>query len=165
MRKIIIILNVLILSLTGVKIFADVGLLSGKYYGETKEGKPHGKGKLITKEGDVFEGTFVNGEGEGFFKVRYADGETFEGYFKKNLAEGKGKYLFKSRNLYEGEYKNGKCHGFGKLYYANGDKYWYINGKLHREDGPATIITMNKKPNPLLMAIKFRINKLLIILT
>ena len=21
--------------------------------------------------------------------------------------------------------------------WANGDKYWYLNGKLHREDGPA----------------------------
>jgi len=21
--------------------------------------------------------------------------------------------------------------------YADGDKYWYLNGKLHREDGPA----------------------------
>jgi hypothetical protein len=21
--------------------------------------------------------------------------------------------------------------------YGNGDKYWYLNGKLHREDGPA----------------------------
>jgi len=21
--------------------------------------------------------------------------------------------------------------------YANGDRYWYLNGKLHREDGPA----------------------------
>jgi hypothetical protein len=21
--------------------------------------------------------------------------------------------------------------------YSNGDKYWYLNGKLHREDGPA----------------------------
>ena len=21
--------------------------------------------------------------------------------------------------------------------YANGGKYWYLNGKLHREDGPA----------------------------
>jgi antitoxin component YwqK of YwqJK toxin-antitoxin module len=21
--------------------------------------------------------------------------------------------------------------------YTNGDKYWYLNGKLHREDGPA----------------------------
>ena len=21
--------------------------------------------------------------------------------------------------------------------YDNGDKYWYLNGKLHREDGPA----------------------------
>jgi|TARA_R110000772_G_scaffold64176_5_gene143503 hypothetical protein len=24
--------------------------------------------------------------------------------------------------------------------YSDGDKYWYINGKLHREDGPAVLI-------------------------
>ena len=25
----------------------------------------------------------------------------------------------------------------GLIEYANGDKYWYLNGKLHRVDGPA----------------------------
>jgi len=29
--------------------------------------------------------------------------------------------------------------------YANGNKEWYLNGKLHREDGPASIINGNKK--------------------
>ena len=44
-----------------------------------------------------------------------------------------------------GKYKewtiNGKIHredGPAKIW-ASGDKYWYINGKLHREDGPAKI--------------------------
>ena len=23
------------------------------------------------------------------------------------------------------------------MVYPNGDKYWFLNGKLHREDGPA----------------------------
>ena len=36
-------------------------------------------------------------------------------------------------------YLNGKCHRENGPAYesANGDKYWYLNGKLHREDGPA----------------------------
>lgn len=34
---------------------------------------------------------------------------------------------------------NGKLHREDgpAVEYSNGDKYWYINGKLHREDGPA----------------------------
>jgi len=29
--------------------------------------------------------------------------------------------------------------------YANGDKYWYKNGELHREDGPAVELANGKK--------------------
>ena len=34
---------------------------------------------------------------------------------------------------------NGKCHREDgpAIEYANGTNYWYINGKCHREDGPA----------------------------
>jgi hypothetical protein len=34
---------------------------------------------------------------------------------------------------------NGKLHREDgpAVEYVNGDKYWYLNGKLHREDGPA----------------------------
>ena len=36
-------------------------------------------------------------------------------------------------------YRNGKLHREDgpALEYANGTKFWYRNGKLHREDGPA----------------------------
>jgi hypothetical protein len=36
-------------------------------------------------------------------------------------------------------YLNGKLHREDgpAIEYANGDKYWYLNGKRHREDGPA----------------------------
>jgi hypothetical protein len=36
-------------------------------------------------------------------------------------------------------YLNGKLHREDgpAIEYANGNKYWYLNGKLHREDGPA----------------------------
>jgi len=36
-------------------------------------------------------------------------------------------------------YVNGKLHREDgpAIEYANGDKYWYVNGELHREAGPA----------------------------
>jgi N-acetylneuraminic acid mutarotase len=36
-------------------------------------------------------------------------------------------------------YLNGNLHREDgpAIEYDNGDKYWYLNGKLHREDGPA----------------------------
>jgi uncharacterized protein YgiM (DUF1202 family) len=36
-------------------------------------------------------------------------------------------------------YLNGKYHREDgpAVEYANGDKYWYLNGEYHREDGPA----------------------------
>ena len=36
-------------------------------------------------------------------------------------------------------YLNGKLHREDgpAVEYTNGDNYWYLNGKLHREDGPA----------------------------
>jgi len=36
-------------------------------------------------------------------------------------------------------YKNGELHREDgpAIEYANGNKFWYKNGELHREDGPA----------------------------
>jgi len=40
---------------------------------------------------------------------------------------------------YKAWYLNGKLHREDgpAIEYPNGDKEWYLNGKLHREDGPA----------------------------
>lgn len=32
--------------------------------------------------------------------------------------------------------------------WESGDQEWYKHGKLHREDGPATVLIMNGKRNP-----------------
>ena len=36
-------------------------------------------------------------------------------------------------------YLNGKCHREDgpAIEYSSGNKFWYLNGKCHREDGPA----------------------------
>jgi len=53
-----------------------------------------------------------------------------------------GDQVLKAENYGAGDkhwYLNGKFHREDgpAIEWANGDKYWYLNGKLHREDGPA----------------------------
>ncbi len=60
-----------------VKKAEKIGLYEGKYEGEILNGKAHGKGKVTSVRGDVFEGTFIKGVGEGFFIVKYIEGDRF----------------------------------------------------------------------------------------
>jgi hypothetical protein len=48
---------------------------------------------------------------------------------------------YKYDNGNQGWYMNGKFHKNGgpAVIFANGDEYWYINDKYHRDDGPAII--------------------------
>ena len=58
------------------------------YYGEVKEGLPHGKGKMVNAKGEVFEGKYVSGipydKGifidpiQGKFEVCFIDGKMTE---------------------------------------------------------------------------------------
>jgi len=56
----------------------------------------------------------------------------------------------KSRCMDNGDnfwYLNGKHHREDgpAIETANGNKYWYLNGKLHREDGPAIELASGDK--------------------
>ncbi len=61
----------------GLRTDDAVGMYPGKYEGEELNGKAHGKGKVTSDRGDVFEGTFIKGVGEGFFIVKYIEGDRF----------------------------------------------------------------------------------------
>ena len=52
---------------------------------------------------------------------------------------GENKYLLINKNGDKHWYLNGKLHREGgpAVEYIDGTKCWYLNGKLHREDGPA----------------------------
>lgn len=78
--------------------------------GEMLAGLLHGKAMVKWPDGDVFEGTFVNGTAEGKGVLRYASrgGRVYEGEYKNNLAEGFG--VYKEANgkvIYEGEWRAG----------------------------------------------------------
>lgn len=114
------------------------------YKGETNaDGIPHGKGKMIYNNGNILEGTFVNGVGEGDNKnstFTYANGDLYFGPIRNDLPNGHGKIRYNLKNIdvnksafhsnygislinknvsYTGDVVDGKPEGFGTLYYSN----------------------------------------------
>ena len=63
-----------------IKHLPDGSIFEGEL---TEEGVMHGKGKLITFDGDVYNGQWKNGVKHGNFKVAYNSGNKFEGEFKQ----------------------------------------------------------------------------------
>ena len=84
MKKLIIVIHILLTVLL-------IGCATkGNYVGELKDGKPHGKGTYIWKNGTKYEGEWKDGE-------RY----------------GQGRFTFTGGSMYVGEFKDGKKHGQG----------------------------------------------------
>lgn len=71
----------------------------GKYIGELKNDKRHGKGTMYYQNGDKYVGDYCN-----------------------DIKEGKGIYYHSNGDRYEGDYKNGRLEGKGIYYYNNGDR-------------------------------------------
>ena len=105
-----------------------------KYEGEFKKGEKSGKGKLIFKTGDIYEGNFLNNKfnGEGHY-IWKKNGNEYIGNYKNNLFDGDGFYKWNNNEYYKGEYKNGIKEGKGEIKKENGDKFIcnFVNGKPH----------------------------------
>ena len=65
--------------------------------------------------------------GEGTFAA--ANGEQYNGKWKKSLADGEGKYVLIDGTKYLGKYKQGERHGAGIITWKTGD---VLNGKWKR---------------------------------
>ena len=76
-------------------------IINAYFYGEFKEGKVNGEGKMITKK---------------LSKYKY----DYEGNFIKGIKNGLGKEYFDLENrkilVYDGEFKDDKRNGYGKEY-------------------------------------------------
>ena len=105
--------------------------LSGdKYDGEWYQDKRHGRGdllvilgKIIFKDGGLFDGEFENDEtnGEGTFTDKWSNvygvTDKTEGSFRKGELFGNGKAILKNGDEYRGEFKSGKFNGKGVMIY------------------------------------------------
>ena len=65
----------------------------GRYKGEFKNNYPWGKGELTVKNGDSYEGDWIEGRKEGY-GIYKSKGDFYEGFYRKDKKEGRGKYYF-----------------------------------------------------------------------
>lgn len=90
----------------------------------------NGFDKLKYDNGDYYEGNFVNGKKQGKGTYTYANGNIYEGNFVNDLREDtKGKLTFASGVIYIGTFTKGKITGYGEKQYKDGIyKGNFVNG-------------------------------------
>ena len=128
---------------SGFGIFIDSQ--GNKYIGQWEQNKFNGRGRILSINGDYYEGDLYKGliEGEGFFYSK-KDNYKYFGEFKENKFHGKGKIIYIEKQItYVGEFKDGYKHGFGKLIFPDNSYYegnfennnYNGNGKFRFSDG------------------------------
>ena len=144
---------------TEFKEFNGYGLLEyfnrNSYEGYWKNGRYHGKGKLIllnncSCEGEFLEGKFIKGV------MKKDGGEVYDGPFSDFKLHGKGKFTNGSET-YDGDFNYGKYDGLGELKcngeiylgnFNNGIKFGdgiFIDKKNNRYEGDFSNNTFNGK--------------------
>lgn len=83
--------------------------------------QPHGFGKAVYNNGDVYEGEFVKGERSGNGTYNFNRVYKYVGQWKHNCFWGEGKLLKSEEIFFEGNFEKGLKHGLGKYKYENGD--------------------------------------------
>lgn len=102
------------------------------YLGEFVNDHPCGRGKLIFKGGEQYEGDWEDGKANGFGKYKNKEVK-YEGKWKDDKQEGIGTETWTDGTTYTGEFKNGKKTGQGKFKYVDGSSYngGFLNNQLH----------------------------------
>jgi len=90
------------------------------YFGQTLDGKPHGRGTGFYSNGTNYEGEWVSGEKHGEGIYIYPNNERFEGTFMYNKRNGFGIYTWPNGDTYRGYWKDDKREGEGTIKNAKG---------------------------------------------
>ena len=99
------------------------------YTGELKDGKQHGWGTYIYKNGDIYKGQWINGKRKGQGKYTWKNGASYEGQWKDGKKHGQGTYFEKDISIsvkgasYIGKWENDMKNGQGKMIYPDGTSY------------------------------------------
>ena len=108
----------------------------GKYVGQWKDGKEHGKGTMTWDDGGKYVGQWKDGKEHGKGTITWADGKKYVGKFKDgDMIEGVN--TWPGGDKYVGEFKDGRGHGYGTYTWSSGefagDKYvgHWKNGFMH----------------------------------
>ena len=103
----------------------------GRYEGQVRNGKEHGRGVFTWTDGERYEGEFVDGKKTGRGIKTWPNGDRYEGQWLKGLWHGRGTLTWADGTRYEGDWRKGKRTGRGTYTWANGDRYRgdFVDGK------------------------------------
>ena len=124
----------------GIQINKD----GSKYVGFFKSGMFDGRGRLILRKGDYFEGEFKQNKANGFGKYVNIKGEIYIGNWINDKQEGEGELILKDGSRYNGHFKNGMKNGNGKISW-NDSSYYEGNFVNNYFDGYGVYMMRNKK--------------------
>lgn len=123
---------------TGRAIFdsENCKLISGDgdvYEGEWKRGIANGVGTFTYANGDFYKGQWLDGRRHGKGTETHSEGSSYSGDWRNNEYNGKGRYTFQSGGSYEGQWLNNLRHGEGAIIYSDGGVYkgQWLDDKRH----------------------------------
>eukprot|EP00347_Sterkiella_histriomuscorum_P005372 403356865 len=109
----------------GIQLYMQPDKKFDVYRGEWNEDKPQGKGIYYHHHSHlIIEGSFKDGKPDhqqGNFKIRYENGDVYEGNMLAKKKSGKGKLYYINGDIYEGEWLLDKREGKGKFYIKSED--------------------------------------------
>ncbi len=123
----------------------------GRYVGEVKEGKPHGRGVATYKRHPErknwkrYEGDWENGQFHGLGLLTLRNGSTYDGQWQSGLLHGRATTFEATRyeKRYEGEFAYGKKQGYGRETYVNGEFLVYEgNWQEDKFHGPGRLVNV-----------------------
>lgn len=95
----------------------------GKYSGNYRAGKRHGRGTFVWADGSRYVGMWRNDLMDGRGTYTGADGSSYDGNWVQGKRSGYGIYTWPNGDRYAGEFLNDKRHGEGKLTAADGSSH------------------------------------------
>jgi hypothetical protein len=108
-----------------------------KYIGNVIKGIPHGPGKMIWIDGQVYEGEWKNGKMHGQGRIAFSvddERDYYKGYFEDDKFCGKGKLCWKDESNYDGEFQNGDRNGSGVYKYPKENECESYEGQWKDND-------------------------------
>jgi hypothetical protein len=112
--------------LTGICFFGTQNLTAQCLKGNCSQGK----GTYLFKDGSTYGGSFLNNLPHGYGRQQYKNGNVYEGYWVQGKKSGQGVFTFASGNVFNGQFEKDVIKGSGRMFYKNGVVYngqWAFN--------------------------------------
>lgn len=111
----------------------DVTDVEQGWVGEHRPRYFTGEAKYVYRNGNSYEGDWVDGRRHGRGVFKHASGASYQGEYRDGKKCGTGQYRYPGGDLYVGEYEYDQRHGQGRIVYADGEQYegGWLYDKVH----------------------------------